>query len=359
MITGIISILFWMILVPTGGGLLITAGFSDKTDRLLRSCLLGMVAYLAIFQILIVPNMLTVNNFFEVCTAFSYTTIVLAVCGVGVYFVGIFRKKTIVSLEKKTEVSSESKRKKIETVVLWGMFCVVVMFQLVQAVRLTFPDGDDAYYVGVATYGAEISKMFSKIPYTGAYTEFDTRHCLAPFSYIISFLSRVSGLETSVIAHSVLPVLFILLAYGIYLLIAKQICNEKREVPLVMLVSSIILMFGNYSVYSMETFLMTRIRQGKASLGSFVFPLGFYFLLLLAKRKDGRKKERVILYILLALNGFVAALFSTMGNFIYPCMVVLGGICVCISQKNIKKIFPILLTCIPSGVMAALYFVIR
>ena len=359
MITGIISILFWMILVPTGIGLLMTAGFCEKSDRLIKSCLFGMVAYLAIFQIIIVPNMLTVNDFFKVCTAFSYTTIALAVCGVGVYFVGSFRKKTKASLEKKTEVGSESKRKKTETVVLWGMFFIIVVFQLVQAVRLTFPDGDDAYYVGVATYGAKLSQMFSKIPYTGAYTEFDTRHCLAPFSYLISFLSRNSGLETSVIAHSVFPLLFLLFAYGIYLLIAKQFCKEKREVPLVMLLSSIVLMFGNYSVYSTETFLMTRIRQGKASLGSFVFPLGFYLLLLLAKRTEGRKKERIILYILLGLNGFVAALFSTMGNLIYPCMVILGGVCVCVSQKSIKKFFPILLTCIPSGVMAAMYFVIR
>lgn len=359
MINGILSILFWMVVVPLGIGLLITAVTYETSDKLLKSYLFGMTAYLAIFQIIIVPNMLTINDFFRVCSMFSYTTVISALAGLLITIWMKFRRKEVPKKPVKTMEGAKEKQKKTEAAVLWTVFGVIVLFQLIQAVRLTFPDGDDAYYVGVATYGSKIPQMYSRIPYTGAYTEFDTRHCLAPFSYVISFLSRNSGMEASIIAHSILPVFFILFAYGIYYLTAKQICNEKREVALVLLLSSLLLMFGNYSVYSMETFLMTRIRQGKASLGSFVFPLGFYLLLLLAKKKDDSKRERGILYLLLGLNGFVAALFSTMGNFIYPCMVVIGGICICLTKKDVKKIFPIFMTCIPSLIMTAVYFVIR
>ena len=152
---------------------------------------------------------------------------------------------------------------------------------------------------------------------------------------------------------------FLLFFYGIYGLIARELCKEKREIPLFMLLGSVLLLFGNYSVYSMETFLMTRIRQGKASLGSFALPLAVYLLLLVAKELNGRKMDRAIYYFLLGCNGLVAALFTTMGNFIYPCLVLMGSICVCMGKKDWKKIFPLAITCVPSGVMAVLYLLIR
>lgn len=359
MITGIFIILFWMLLVPFGIGLLVTTWLSDKRNTLLKSYLFGLVIYLAAFQTIIITNMLTVNNFFQVCTIFSYGMVALSILGIIVYGYRKFKKKDGQVLPDSENKTVLLKQQKIENIVLWVLFGSILIFQLIQAVRLTYPDGDDAYYVGVATYGVYVPEMYSRIPYTGATTEFDTRHCLAPFPYVISFLSRMSGVSAGVIAHSILPVFFILSAYGIYFLIAKQVCKEKREVSLFMLLTSVLLLFGNYSVYSMETFLMTRTRQGKASLGSFALPLGFYLLLLVAKHMEGTRKERVIFYLLLGCNGLVSALFTTMGNFIYPCMIALGSLCICFSKKEWRKIFPLALSCVPSVIMAALYYIIR
>lgn len=358
MIIGILIILFWMGLIPFCIGLLITSWLSDRKAMLLKSYLFGFVVYLAAFQVLIVSNMLTVNNFFQVCTIFSYGSIAVASIGVVVAIIMAIRKKQGVFYIEKNAKGVQKKSQKVETCVLWVLFGVVFLFQMIQSVRLTYPDGDDAYFVGTATYGANIPTMYSRIPYTGATTEFDSRHCLAPLPYVISFLSRMSGVDTSVIAHSVLPLFFIVIAYGIFYLIAREVCRDNRENALFMLLISVLLLFGNYSVYSMETFLMTRIRQGKASLGSFALPLGFYLLLILAKHLEGRKRDRFFIYFLIGCNGLVAALFTTMGNFIYPCMIGVGSLCICFSKKNWKKLIPLFLTCVPSGVMAVLYLII-
>lgn len=359
MIIGILIILLWLGLVPFGIGLLFTSWLSDKTAIWLKSYLFGLAAFFAIFQVLIVSNMLTENNFFNVCTIFSYGMLLLA--GLGVLVAGILAvwKKRGIFYREKREKAVMKKSIKIETIVLWVLFGLVFVFQMIQTVRLAYADGDDAYYVGVATYGANVSAMFSRVPYTGVTTQFDTRHCLAPFPYVISFLSRMSGVGTSVIAHSILPLFMIAFAYGIFYLIAKQICRENRETALFMLLISLLFMFGNYSVYSMETFMMTRSRQGKAALGSFALPLGFYLLLLLAKHLEGKRKERILFYVLLACNGLTAALFTTMGNFIYPCMIAVGGLCICFSKKDWKKLIPLAMTCIPNVAMAVLYLIIR
>ena len=353
MIIGILSILLWLGIVPLCIGTLITAVFSVKKNVLLNKYLFGLVAYFSLFQVIAVSNMLTINDFFVVCTTFMYACAGLSVLGIVTMGVQVVKKRK----NSFDTIKKESQRK--ESIILWILFALIVVFQLIQTLRYAFPDGDDAYYVGVATYGVHESQMYSKIPYTGAYTTFDTRHCLAPFSYFISFLARTSGVSAAIIAHSVLPIIFILFAYGIYYLIAKELCKEKREVALFMLIVSVLLLFGNYSVYSMETFLMTRVRQGKASLGGFVLLIGFYMLLLLAKNLEGKKRERLGLYFLLACNGGAAALFTTMGNFIYPIMLVLGGVCVCFGKRHWKKIFPLVLCCIPNGVIAILYLFIR
>ena len=333
MIAGIFIILFWIVLVPLGIGLSFTTKKKKKKDIVLKSYLFGLVLYLACFQVLIVANMLLENNFFHVCTIFSYSMGFLSLLGYLITLIrGIYKKKQGLP-EKSVEKIVYPRSKKVESIILWVAFGGIFLFQMIQALRLTYPDGDDAYYVGTATYGANIPEMYSRIPYTGATTEFDTRHCLAPFPYVISFLSRMSHMETSIIAHCVCPVMFITFAYGIYYLMAKKLCKEKREVPLFMVIISTLFLFGNYSVYSMETFLMTRSRQGKASLGSFALPLGFYLMMLLSEKLDkqgkGQKKDRVLLYVLLACNGLVAALFTTLGNFIYPCMIGVCSLCIC------------------------------
>ncbi len=354
MITGILSVLFWMVLVPLGIGFLFTAWLSDQSSILVKSYLFGLVAFFAVFHVLIVANLLTINQFSKVCTSFSILVSVSALIGAFLFIkMRVWKAIVICDCEK------EEKNKRLEKIILWILFGAIVIFQIIMALLYTYPDGDDAYYVGVATYGADIDKMYSRIPYTGARTTFDTRHCLAPFPYLISFLAKMSGVKPVIIAHSIFPVLFLLFAYGIFYLIAKLICKEKREVSLYMLLISILLMFGNYSVYSMETFLMTRTRQGKASLGSFALPLAFYLLFLLANYMEKSRKDRVIVYIILFLNGIVAALFTTLGNFIYSCMIAVGGLCICFSKKEWKKLFVLALTCVPSVIMVILYVLIR
>lgn len=358
---GIFLVILWMIFVPFGIGLLFTRGFENQEGKVLKSLVFGLLSYFAIFQVLSVGNMLTENNFFHVCSLFSYGTAMLSLLGYMITVIGRVKRKQPLANFRKME--KESREKRIESIVLWIIFAFLFVFQCIQMLRLSYSDGDDAFYVGTAVYGVNIEKMYSRIPYTMETTTFDTRHCLAPFPYVISFLSRMSGLSSASIAHSVFPILFLGFAYGIYYLIAKKLCKEMRESAFFMVLISVLFLFGNYSAYSMETFLMTRTRQGKAALGSFALPLCFYLMILFSEKLGDKKKtgkrERILIYILLVCNALTSALFTTLGNFIYPCMLACLSICICIRKKSFKKLFPLALSCMPSIVMVLLYFWIR
>ena len=360
MLKGVFIILIWMVLLPFCGGQIANVWFSEKKNAIFRVYLCGLIICFAVFQGVVVTNLLTVNDFSIACQVFENIISVLAILGIVTVTVSMCRKKKSadkVSAEKYKE--SVSKAKRIENIVLWAVFGIVFLFQIIQSFRLTYPDGDDAYYVGMATTGTYVSEMFTRLPYTGEYIGLDTRHCLAPFSYFVSFLARSSGVDASIIAHSVLPVLFLFFTYGIYYLIAERLFKEKRETALFMLLVSALFTFGNYSAYSMETFLMTRIRQGKASLGSFAIPVAIFVLLYLTEHLDKKRTDRVVCYLLLACNGMAAALFTTMGNLIYPCLLAVAALCIGIHKKHWKVMIPLAFSCVPSVATAVLYLIIR
>ena len=84
MIIGILSILLWLGIVPFGIGTLITAVFSVKNNRYINKYLFGLIVYFSLFQVIAVSNMLTVNNFFDVCTGFMYVCAGLSVLGIRI-----------------------------------------------------------------------------------------------------------------------------------------------------------------------------------------------------------------------------------------------------------------------------------
>ena len=48
-------------------------------------------------------------------------------------------------------------------VLLWVIFAVLLLIQLVLAVVMVYGDGDDAYYVAISTAAQESGKMYQKI----------------------------------------------------------------------------------------------------------------------------------------------------------------------------------------------------
>lgn len=240
--------------------------------------------------------------------------------------------------------------------VLWLLFWGLFLFQMVQAVRLAYADGDDAYYVAVSVLTEESGTMYQRIPYTGLTTGLDTRHSLAPFPLWISFLSRVSGMRTVSVAQVVLPLVLIAMAYAVFGLLGRRLFPEKGwKLPLFMLFVELGVIFGDYSIYTVENFMIARSRQGKAALGSIVLP--FLFLVLLGLLKKLQEKEKIppSMYLLLGAAAVSACLCSTLGALIVCMGVGIVGILGAVSYKRPGVLAPMALSCLPCVCYALLY----
>ncbi len=363
--TGVLVLLLWLTLIPIIVGSIAGAGVDRHKNNPVFLWVSGQMILWAVFQFVSVPLILKGGRLFtdfaspingenpllSVTTLYLVAVFLLVITGVVLYFWRWHKRKSAFRLVR----SSEEGGKKWYTL-LWIVFALLLLFQMVQAVRMTYGDGDDAFYVAVSTLAEESNSMYQKLPYTGGSTGLDIRHGLAPFPIWIAFLSRISGILPVTVAHVAVPLALIPMTYGIYYLIGERICHKNREkLPLFLIFTELLVLFGDYSLYTVENFMIARSRQGKAALGSIVIPVTIYLFLLILEKVQENSKAGLMLWLLLLSCVFTGCMCSTLGA-VLLCMVIgVTGACAAVCYKKWKILIPMALCCIPAVCYAAIY----
>ncbi len=348
---GIIVLLLWLLVIPTIVGGIAAAVVDTRKSSPAFLWITGQMILWAGFQLICVPLILKWQPFSALVVLYLAVTAVLVCLGLVLHLK--CRRKGRSSY-RVIEGSSE-KRGKWYTV-LWGVFWLLLLFQMFQAVFMTYGDGDDAFYVAVSTIAEESNTMYQKLPYTGGSTGLDIRHGLAPFPIWIAFLARISGIPTVTVAHVAVPLMLIPMTYGIYYLIGGKICQKHSEkLPLFLVLTELLVLFGDYSLYSVENFMIARSRQGKAALGSIVIPVAVYLFLLILERVQDNRRVEWILWLLLLCCVFTGCLCSTLGAVLLCMITGVTGICAAVCYKRWRILIPMALSCIPAVCYAIIY----
>lgn len=243
--------------------------------------------------------------------------------------------------------------------VAWIGFWLLLLFQLIQAVVMVYSDGDDAFYIAEATHAANSETMYLKIPYTGWPTILDARYGLAPFPIWIAYLSKLSGMRTVSVAHVVLPMVLISMTYAVYYLLGSKIFDKKKEcVPVFLIFTELLVLFGDYSFYTVENFMIARSRQGKAALGNIIIPVLILLLFLLVEKLQESQKIPMKYWLLLAAALTASCLCSTLGALLACMLVGITGLCAAISYRRWLVLIPMAMCCIPCVIYAGLYLVL-
>ncbi len=244
------------------------------------------------------------------------------------------------------------------TQIFWGIFAALLLLQLLGAVFMTYADGDDAYYVATTTVTNNADTMYRKLPYTGGATELDVRHGLAPFPIWIAFLAEVSGIHSATTAHIAVPLMLIPMTYAIFYLLGERIFAEKPgRIPLFLTFTEVLVLFGDYSYYTAENFMLARSRQGKAALGSIVIPMMFLLLLYLLEQWQEQKKPSARYWILLCSVMMTACLCSTLGALLGCMLVGIVGLCGAFSYRRWSALIPMGLCVSPCVLFALIYLI--
>lgn len=350
----ILHILVWLLAVPAAIGM-VPAYFVDKGRKYALLPLLGgYICMWAVFQMVCVPLVLAQRTF-KMQSAFSWVVwifgILSALIAVGSL---VFMVKTG-KLKRLRSVKTDSGKDKM-TAVLWAVFACLLLAQVLAMIFLAFADGDDAYYIGVSSTTVDSNTMYMKIPYTGASTELDTRYGLAPMPVWIAFLARVTGIHTAAVAHIFVPVVLLLVTYGIYGALGQILCRDKKNMlPAFMIGISLLVIWGNYSFKTAETFLITRTSQGKSILGNVILPFLLFLLFLLIDRVREKKDMEASLWLLFLAASAAGCLCSSLGGVLIVMLMGIAGFYIALCYRKLAVFTRMIGCCLPALLFIVLY----
>ncbi len=354
-VAGCLILCIWLVGIPLLTGA-IPAFFVDNRRRSLSFMWIsGYMISWALFQLVTVPLVLlhVPQGFAVAVKLFLGGSLVLAAAGMFFMIRAFGKGKRRLTLVRGESGGSGRHR------VYWGVFLTLVALQLALAVGMTYQDGDDAYYVAVSTLTESSNTLYELMPYSMGATGLDIRHGLAPFPVWIAFLARISGIPAVSVAHVAVPLALIPTTYLIFYQIGGQLFHKKKErLPLFLSFTAVLVIFGNYSLYTAENFMLARSRQGKAALGSIVIPMVVLLFFLILDRVQEGQKDQWMLWLLLAATVTAACLCTTLGTMLMCLLLGITGLCSGWVYRRAGLVVKTALCCIPALVFAALYFMV-
>ncbi len=342
MIPFLFSVL-WLLLIPFCCGLCITKYLPEQHHNYRVIFLNGYLTMIAFFQCIYLCFVIMGN------TSFYLLTWVFAV------FISLF---ALFSLWWGRKVIKRSFQLKIpkEARLVGIVFVIMVVLQLGLRLVQQVSDGDDAFYIATAL-ATETSNTMNRIqPYTGYVTEdLDMRHAFSSAPVWLAFLSKMTRVHPAIMGHSVLSLVLILLHYMVVLECGKVLLKDKkREGYLFGCIVSLFNVFGYVSIYTPQTFFLTRTWQGKSIFANLFLPMIFLLLLWIGDREK-KQKASGFYFVLGTLVLFASTAMTTMGAFIMPLVFCLGMCWIAVCYKKPVFLFQAGLSCIPTILVGVIY----
>ena len=255
----------------------------------------------------------------------------------------------------------------------WLLFFALLGFQLYKAAAYASFDGDDAYYVVESVLAQQADVMYRILPYTGGSTELDVRHALAVLPMWIAFVAVKSDVHATIVSHLVMPFVLIPLSYLVYYEIGKILFGwetaiqgrsadgqedsmfHQENLPIFMIIMGLFQIFGNVSIYTNETFFLTRTWQGKAVAGSLVIPALFWMFLWIYDVGVRKRRTDAGLWIMLVCINMTAGICSSISVFLVSILMAVTALCLAVVERDYKVILKMGAVCVPNVIYMMAY----
>ena len=370
MLTAVISLLFWLVVIPFCIGL-IPVNFILPCRRTPGFLFLaGYFCMWALFALAAIPAVLWVeyDNFKAASAVFTVLSILCAILGIFLWYrnrisgeeslLGV-RFKNDTGVARKTGLKGLLKSMLRADRIEWLLFFLLLGFQLYKAAAFTSFDGDDAYYVVESLLAQEADTMYRILPYTGGSTGLDVRHVLAVFPMWVAFVAVKAGIHATIVSHVVMPFVLIPLPYLLFYEMGKLLFKDgsAENQPVFMIIMAMFQIFGNVSIYTNETFFLTRTWQGKAVAGSLVIPAVLWLFLLLCGERKEEKRTDVGLWLLFVCINMTAGICSSIAVFLVSILTALTAFVLMITKRDIRLFLRFGTACIPNVIYMGIYVV--
>lgn len=294
----------------------------------------GVLLLFASNHLVLTPCIMLHTSFKTCCILMGITTIILIALSFWAN-----RKEPKIKIDIKTYIKNTSILDKSIFVIM----IVLVLFQMIASVSIFTENADDSYYVSLATSNIDSEHVYMEEPSMG-YSN-DEYSLLTPLERIPSYelsvavYSKISGISTTIIFHTILPFIFIGISYLSYYYFARTMLN-KRNSKIFIIILSVIMMFTAFTSKFRTGCLLYKMWQGKAIFLNVSLNIIIASLIRLSKRNN---KGDIILLFLANLG---SVYLSSTSIFIISFVYLAFGILKLIKLK-IKDILYLVITFIP------------
>ena len=308
-----------------------------KQDNALSKCFItGHITMWAICQLVAVPLILLKQSFLIVVVLLSFFYGGIFLYSIINHDVRKGFKTMVTGLTYKDMSDGKGKAEKTLDMVSFVIMVFMVLFIVVASIVLQHTDADDSRFVVNAVDIYRTNRMLLTDVNTGnAISTFLgdlNKDVTSPDAVYIAYISRLTGIYPSIMMHTIFPPVIMIMLGVIYWILSEYFFGKEILYRSIFVCFAILLnIFGYHSFYASETFIMTRMWQGKATLAGVGIPVMLWIFLELYKNEN---KES---YIMLIIADMAMCLLSNMGVII--CGIMLG--CFGIAYGIIKKSFKI------------------
>lgn len=269
------------------------------------------------------------------------------------------KAKTHPSHDHQVHTHAPSKKWTFADVFVFAGMLALIVFILYNTIILQHTDNDDSRFVVNAVDMIRTNKLFLTDPATGASLSYWkgelAKDVTSPWAIYPACIARWTGIRAVAAFHSLIPVQVVILASAVYYALAERLFpGERTSKAMFVIFVWMVNLYGYYSLFCSETFLMTRGWQGKSIVAGVGIPA--MLMLFLDIYRDITKRSS---YVLLLLLNLAMCLLSGMGIIIGAILVASFTIVYAIDKKSFRLILWGVLVCMPNAVYYAIYTLIK
>lgn len=343
MILKLLACLLWFFIIPEFIGLGIL-NFKKDNKNMIFALIIGYIFSFALFQFLAIPMIFMHLKFTTLAYSWAAIMIILTIISI---ILARKRLKEII-LENLDEFKKLPKFLSVIVIIL-------VLFQSFMAFKYMHEDYDDSNFVAKASIAMDTNTLYEYSDIGSELEQVPARNGLSPYPIYTATIAKLIGLHPTVVAHTIFPPVFIILAYMIYYLFGKALFkDDNKKVMVFMLILAILYMFGDYSRYTVFVRLLYRLWQGKSMLCALILPFIWYLFIEYIGKKDDK-----FYWFILFLSLWGSVLLSSMALYLPIIAAGLLSLIYAIKDKKIKYLFRLVLCCIPSVIYGIIYLFIK
>lgn len=316
--------------------------------RFIDSYLCGYYTMIAIFQLICVPMCFAKAKFTSVVILY---TIIIGVVTAAAWI------RVILVIKKNNGVinSAHVKLKNTEKFYL-TLIIVILAWQLRYALfyGVTTMSYDDAVYLVYANSAVENNYMYTNNVTTGIAQQLDYQRSLQSSIMFIAYLSKMTLIDVTTIAHTVMTVQIMLMSYAAYILVSKRLFRQRENRLIFMVLIEILYIYGFYSHYSPTFRLLGAPWQGKAIFAVTLTPYVFFVLPKILGNQPKLKNSLLVLTLSIA-----ASSLSLAGAGISIVIIVLLEIMYIVIGKKVKSVWYILWGSVAPALYCGIYLLMR